>query len=158
MGSSHTELLTGNLSSKGNRWLKCVMWLLSLGVLLVIVGDGEGFEGLIHYLAPEWVTPSTVTEHVEKHFEKKKDGLRVKLARSDMLTLALTSDCWTNQVWKWDQVWETSALFTVSLSDWHLLDKLAEKLTWCISASWDNVLLHWKESASCSMFHVIHVV
>lgn len=101
MGSSHTELLTGNLSSKGNHWLKCVMWLLSLGVLLVIVGDGEGFEGLIHYLAPEWVTPSTVTEHVEKHFEKKKDALRVKLARSDILTLALTSDCWTALTTTW---------------------------------------------------------
>lgn len=29
---------------------------LSLGVLLVIVGDGEGLEGLIHYLVPSTVT------------------------------------------------------------------------------------------------------
>lgn len=35
---------------------------------------------------------ATVTEHMEKYFEKN-DELKVRQARADKLTLALTNDC-----------------------------------------------------------------
>ena len=37
---------------------------------------------------------ATVTEHMEKHFEKKKDELKGRLARLDKLTV-LVQDCET---------------------------------------------------------------
>ena len=51
--------------------------------------DMLGLKELVRYLKPEYIIPSraTVTKHVVKHFEQRKDELKVKLIRSDKLAL-----------------------------------------------------------------------
>lgn len=65
----------------------------------ISVGRGAGFKDLLWwcYKESEYIMTSraTLTKHMEKHFEEKNDKQKVKLARPDKLTLALTSNCWT---------------------------------------------------------------
>lgn len=53
------------------------------------VVEGEGFKELVPYLIIEYVTPAraTLTKHIKKHFEKRKEELKYKLARADKLAL-----------------------------------------------------------------------
>ena len=47
-----------------------------------------------HYLEPKYsmTLKASVTKHMEKHFAKNNSELKVKLARTDRLMLALTRD------------------------------------------------------------------
>lgn len=56
--------------------------------------ESSGLRELVQSLGPEYIMPSraTVTKHMEKHFEKKKDELKVRLARVDKL-MVLVQDC-----------------------------------------------------------------
>lgn len=55
--------------------------MIATGTLSISLVEGEGFEELVGYFKHEYVMPlrSTVSKHIETHFEGKNDKLKVKL-------------------------------------------------------------------------------
>ena len=59
--------------------------------------DNEGFRNLMKFLEPGYDVPSrpTITAHLKKLYNTKKQALKEKLAEVE--DVALTTDCWTSR-------------------------------------------------------------